>query len=89
MKEVHVLSDLKHPNIVLYMGLCITVNRYQLVTEFMENGSLYDQLHIKKTKFNKEQQLEIIDDIVQGMVYLHNMKNMLHRDLKSSNVLIA
>lgn len=71
------------------MGLCITVNRYQLVTEFMENGSLYDQLHIKKTKFTKEQQLEIIDDIVQGMVYLHNMKNMLHRDLKSSNVLIA
>lgn len=35
MKEVHILSDLKHPNIVLYMGLCITVNRYQLVTEFM------------------------------------------------------
>lgn len=57
MKEVHILSDLKHPNIVLYMGLCITVNRYQLVTEFMENGSLYDQLHIKKTKFTKDQQL--------------------------------
>lgn len=55
----------------------------------MENGSLYDQIHIKKTKFTKEQQFEIIDDIVQGMVYLHNMKSMLHRDLKSSNVLIA
>lgn len=31
----------------------------------------------------------MIDDIVQGMVYLHSMKKMLHRDLKSSNVLIA
>ncbi len=28
-------------------------------------------------------------DIVKGMVYLHNMKKMLHRDLKSSNVLIG
>lgn len=26
MKEVYILSDLKHPNIVLYMGMCITVN---------------------------------------------------------------
>lgn len=32
MKEVAVLSDLKHPNIVLYMGMCITINHYQLVT---------------------------------------------------------
>lgn len=89
MKEVEVLSDLKHPNIVLYMGLCIRFNHYQLVTEFMVNGSLYDQIHNKKTKFSDPERLEIIDDIVRGMVYLHSMKNMLHRDLKSSNVLIA
>lgn len=70
------------------MGMCITVNQYQLVTEFLEKGSLFDQIHKKKTTFTEAQQFEIIDDIVKGMVYLHNMKQMLHRDLKSSNVLI-
>ena len=57
MKEVEIFSDLKHPNIVLYMGMCITVNQYQLVTEYMDNGSLYDQLHKRKTKFSPEEQL--------------------------------
>ena len=54
----------------------------------MENGSLFDQLHKKKKRFTCDEIFEIIDDIVRGMVYLHNMKDMLHRDLKSSNVLI-
>lgn len=55
----------------------------------MEFGSLYDQIHKKKKKFDTHEQLEILDDIVRGMVYLHSMKDTLHRDLKSSNVLIA
>lgn len=33
--------------------------------------------------------MSIAYDIVKGMVYLHNMKKILHRDLKSSNVLIG
>ena len=33
--------------------------------------------------------MSISYDIVKGMVYLHNMKKILHRDLKSSNVLIG
>ncbi len=32
MKEVQVLNDLKHPNIVLYMGIYLTHDKYQLVT---------------------------------------------------------
>ena len=35
MKEVDVLSDLKHPNIVLYMGICITADKYQFITEYL------------------------------------------------------
>jgi serine/threonine protein kinase len=35
MKEVEIISDLKHPNIVLYMGMCITANKYTLITEYL------------------------------------------------------
>ena len=51
MKELMIISDLKHPNIVLYMGICITADKFILVIEYMENGSLFDQLHKKKKKF--------------------------------------
>lgn len=71
------------------MGMCITANKYTLITEYLENGSLFDQLHRKKRKFSSEEQEEILFDVVKGMVYLHNMKKILHRDLKSSNVLIG
>jgi serine/threonine protein kinase len=71
------------------MGICITANKYTLITEYLENGSLFDQLHKKKKKFTESEQMSIAYDIVKGMVYLHNMKKILHRDLKSSNVLIG
>ena len=35
LKEVKILNDLRHPNIVLYMGMCIQINRYSLVTEYL------------------------------------------------------
>jgi len=89
MKELMIISDLKHPNIVLYMGICITADKFILVTEYLENGSLFDQLHKKHKKFNEMEKIEIGYEVVKGMVYLHNMKNILHRDLKSSNVLIG
>lgn len=54
LKELEILSSLKHPNIVLYMGICITTDKYQLVTEYLESGSLFDQLHKKKKQFTKE-----------------------------------
>lgn len=53
MKEVMIISDLKHPNIVLYMGICITADKFILVTEYLENGSLFDQLHKKNKKFTE------------------------------------
>lgn len=88
LKEVEILNNLRHPNVVLYMGMCIQINRYSLVTEYLEEGSLFDQLHKKHTILSTDRIFEIVEDIVMGMVYLH-AKNILHRDLKSSNVLIG
>jgi|JI6StandDraft_1071083.scaffolds.fasta_scaffold08999_4 serine/threonine protein kinase len=52
LKEVEILNNLRHPNVVLYMGMCIQISRYSLVTEYLEEGSLYDQLHKKHTKLS-------------------------------------
>jgi len=82
-----VINKLLHPSIVLYMGMCIDDNEYDMVTEFLSGGSLFDYLHKKNGKLSEEQILEIMMDVALGMSYLHG-KNVLHCDLKSSNVLI-
>lgn len=58
-----------------------------MVTEFLSGGSLFDALHKQGKKFNEEQIFYMLKDIALGMSYLHG-KNVLHCDLKSSNVLI-
>ncbi|CAD8147805.1 unnamed protein product [Paramecium octaurelia] len=85
LKEVQVISELRHPNIVLYMGVCIKRHNFYLITEYMENGSLYDHIHKKKSK--NLNFVHIIEDIALGMYNLHG-RGIMHCDLKSSNVLI-
>lgn len=85
--EVEILKNLRHPNILLYMGVCISDNDYLMITEFMENGSLFDHIHLKKTKIGPSLFVDMIEDIVLGMFYLHGRK-VLHCDLKSSNILV-
>eukprot|EP01016_Furgasonia_blochmanni_P008959 TRINITY_DN13705_c0_g1_i4.p1 TRINITY_DN13705_c0_g1~~TRINITY_DN13705_c0_g1_i4.p1 ORF type:complete len:306 (-),score=44.42 TRINITY_DN13705_c0_g1_i4:372-1289(-) len=87
MKEVNVLSNLRHPNIVLYMGVCVNFTKCLMITEYMELGSLYDHLHKQNTKLGEDKMLDICEDIALGMTYLHGRK-ILHCDLKSSNILV-
>ena len=43
--EVAVLSALRHPNVVLFMGAVTVPPHYSLVTELVARGSLWSVLH--------------------------------------------
>uniref|UniRef100_H3GHT5 Protein kinase domain-containing protein n=1 Tax=Phytophthora ramorum TaxID=164328 RepID=H3GHT5_PHYRM len=47
-REVAVVSKLRHPNIVLFLGAAINPPRYCLVFEFMENGTLTDLIRARR-----------------------------------------
>ena len=87
LKEAAILEKLRHPNILLYMGFSIYQDNCLMVSEYLENGSLFDHLHEKKTKLNRKLILKIIIEILKGLTYMRN-KKIVHRDIKSSNILI-
>ncbi|KAJ5068734.1 serine/threonine-protein kinase sty46-like isoform x1 [Anaeramoeba ignava] len=87
-QEVEVMGALRHPNIVLFMGAHMIKEPYCVITEFMEGGSLFDLIHKKKDiVLSSSQMKNILLGIARGMNYLH-CSGMLHRDLKSLNVLL-
>lgn len=60
-----------------------------LVMEYMRFGSLYDVLQDEFIRFKPEQILAILQDVAQGLRFLHSANpQVIHGDLKAQNVLI-
>ncbi|KAG2483816.1 hypothetical protein HYH03_017339 [Edaphochlamys debaryana] len=87
--EVMIMSKLRHPNIVLFMGAVTCTNQLAIVSQFVQRGSLFRLLHRTKAELDPRRRLGMAMDIAKGMEYLHNCKPVLvHRDLKSPNLLV-
>ncbi|KAL2589818.1 hypothetical protein AAZV13_13G253100 [Glycine max] len=87
--EISILSRLRHPNVILFLGACTKPPRLSMVTEYMELGSLYYLMHLsgQKKKLNWRRRLRMLRDICKGLMCIHRMK-VVHRDLKSANCLV-
>lgn len=60
LKEVEVVNILRHPNIVLYMGVSFDDDfNYYMITEYVQRGSLYKLLHEEKMKLDDEKVFKI------------------------------
>jgi serine/threonine protein kinase len=86
-REVTVLSTLKHPKIVRLYGACLKPPQLCIVEELVDGGSLHALLHVTKREMTLEDVLRVALDVGQAMEYLH-AKRIVHRDLKSHNVLL-
>lgn len=88
--QIDVLSQLRHPHIVLLVGACPEIGC--LVYEYMENGSLED--HILPRRGNPPLpwpvRFRIAFEVASGLAFLHHSKPepIVHRDLKPGNILL-
>eukprot|EP01120_Amphizonella_sp_Union-15-10_P011096 TRINITY_DN4615_c0_g1_i3.p1 TRINITY_DN4615_c0_g1~~TRINITY_DN4615_c0_g1_i3.p1 ORF type:complete len:254 (-),score=42.75 TRINITY_DN4615_c0_g1_i3:23-784(-) len=88
-KEVEIMTHLRHPNIVLYMGSCTVPGHLAIVTELLPKGNLADLLRNPDIEITTIQKLKMAKDIAQGMNWLHCSKPpIIHRDLKPTNLLV-
>lgn len=87
LREIMLLKRIKHENVIQLQDVVInrSNNKVYLVFEYMEHdlAGLLD----RKYTFSTEQIKYIFFSLLKGLQYLHN-QNILHRDIKSSNVLI-
>ncbi|KAE8884065.1 hypothetical protein PF010_g3547 [Phytophthora fragariae] len=86
--EVQIMSILRHPNICLLMGACLEPPTRCLVIEYLPRGSLWNVLR-QDVVIDMGKQYGFARDTALGMNYLHSFQPpILHRDLKSPNLLI-
>ncbi|KAF1334682.1 Tkl protein kinase, partial [Globisporangium splendens] len=96
LKEITLMATLVHPRIVEFIGVAWDSLRHlSAVTEFMERGDLRDVLHGFKTRGCQltweTHKTHISLHIAEALTYLHSLrpKKVIHRDLKSKNVLMT
>jgi len=87
-KEVAIMSKLRHPNVLLFMGACTAPGNLMIVTELMPRGSVYDLLHCE-TELDFTRKMKMAHEAALGMNWLHCSKPVfIHRDLKTGNLLV-
>ncbi|CAH1795400.1 unnamed protein product [Owenia fusiformis] len=86
--ELKQMRDLRHDNIVSFIGAVVDSPNICIVTEYCSKGSLQDIAENYDIKLDNMFLASLIADILKGMIYLHGSDIKSHGNLKSSNCLV-
>lgn len=87
-REIATLRNIRHPNVVSFMGICKHNADLFLITEWIPNGDLTRELMKKDKQISWRQRVGWAKDTAVAMTYLH-AHNIIHRDLKTENLLLT
>lgn len=92
MSEMVTLGSVQHLDLVPLLGFCLAGKEKLLVYKYMENGTLYDQLHQGEDGCSMEWQtrLKIAIGAARGLAWLHHNCNprIIHRNISSKCILL-
>ncbi|KAI2568742.1 unc-51 like autophagy activating kinase 1 [Homo sapiens] len=86
-KEIKILKELKHENIVALYDFQEMANSVYLVMEYCNGGDLADYLHAMRTL--SEDTIRLFLQQIAGAMRLLHSKGIIHRDLKPQNILLS
>ncbi|XP_058221117.1 putative receptor protein kinase ZmPK1 [Rhododendron vialii] len=88
LAEVSTIGRINHMNLIEMWGYCVEGKHRLLVSEYMEHGSLADNLN--SCTLDSEKRFSIAVGIAKGLAYLHEecLEWVLHCDIKPQNILL-
>jgi len=85
-REISLLRDLRHPNIVQYLGCGSSAEYLNIFLEYVPGGSVQTMLN-SYGALPEPLVRSFVRQILNGLSYLHN-RDIIHRDIKGANILV-
>ncbi|KAH8171917.1 protein kinase domain-containing protein [Sarocladium implicatum] len=85
-REISLLRDLRHPNIVQYLGCSSSADYLNIFLEYVPGGSVQTMLN-SYGALPEPLVRSFVRQILTGLSYLHN-RDIIHRDIKGANILV-
>lgn len=91
-REVAILKELDHPNIIKYYNSFCQGEYLYIVMELIEGMTLADYIQSmseKKQKLTEDEVWDIFIQVCEALRYLHAERHVVHRDIAPSNIMIS
>ena len=88
LREMTVISQLKHPNIVEWLEQGTTRGQFWFSMEFVSGTNLETVANSDKGKYPIHQACRMANQVLKGLEYAHQ-QGFVHRDIKPENILIG
>ncbi|KAK3951673.1 kinase-like domain-containing protein [Pseudoneurospora amorphoporcata] len=88
LKEVQIMRQLDHPNIIKLVDFAESRQYYYIILELAPGGELFHQI-VRLTYFSEDLSRHVITQVAKALEYLHEEKGVVHRDIKPENILFS
>lgn len=88
LKEVQIMRQLDHPNIIKLVDFSESKQYYYIILELAPGGELFHQI-VRLTYFSEDLSRHVITQVAEALEYLHEEKGVVHRDIKPENLLFV
>ncbi|KAL4936057.1 hypothetical protein BDV06DRAFT_114616 [Aspergillus oleicola] len=86
LKEVQIMRQIDHPNVVKLVHFSESRQYYYIVLELCPGGELFHQI-VRLTYFSEDLSRHVIVQVAKAIEYLHETSGVVHRDIKPENLL--
>ncbi|NXB85237.1 CDKL2 protein, partial [Vidua chalybeata] len=87
LREIKLLKQLRHENLVNLLDVCKRKKRWYLVFEFVDHTVL-DDLEASPSGLDYDRVRKYLFQIMRGIAFCHS-HNIIHRDVKPENILVS